>query len=111
MSNESTINKLVEMRMTPMADAFRAQLRDPSIREISFEDRFALMVDAEYNSRKTNRLKRLIMDASFDQPEAYIGDINYVSGRKLDRPIWHALSEWRPVSSTTKHCMSAFRIF
>ena len=43
MSNESTINKLVEMRMTPMADAFRAQLRDPSIREISFEDRFALM--------------------------------------------------------------------
>lgn len=87
MSNESTINKLVEMRMTPMADAFRAQLRDPSIREISFEDRFALMVDAEYNSRKTNRLKRLIMDASFDQPEAYIGDINYVSGRKLDRDL------------------------
>ena len=31
MSNESTINKLVEMRMTPMADAFRAQLRDPSV--------------------------------------------------------------------------------
>ena len=87
MSNESTINKLVEMHMTPMADAFRAQLRDPSIREISFEDRFALMVDAEYNSRKTNRLKRLIMDASFDQPEAYIGDINYVSGRKLDRDL------------------------
>ena len=53
MSNESTINKLVEMRMTPMADAFRAQLRDPSIREISFEDRFALMVDAEYNNYKT----------------------------------------------------------
>ena len=87
MSNEATINKLVEMHMTPMADAFRAQLRDPSIREISFEDRFAMMVDAEYNSRKANRLKRLIMDASFDQPEAYIGDINYVSGRKLDRDL------------------------
>ena len=27
--------------------------RDPSIREISFEDRFALMVDAEYNNYKT----------------------------------------------------------
>lgn len=37
----------------PSADAFRAQLRDPSIREISFEDRFALMVDAEYNNYKT----------------------------------------------------------
>ena len=40
------------------------------------------MVDAEYNSRKTNRLKRLIHNAGFDQPEAYIGDMNYTSGRK-----------------------------
>ena len=41
------------MRNGVSADAFRAQLRDPSIREISFEDRFALMVDAEYNNYKT----------------------------------------------------------
>ena len=105
MSNESTINKLVEMRMTPMAYAFRAQLRDPSIREISFEDRFALMVDAEYNSRKTNRLKRLIMDASFDQPEAYIGDINYVSGRKLDRDLIGRLAGCEYITDNRNICM------
>lgn len=49
MSNESTINKLVEMHMTPMANAFRMQLSDPNIGRLSFEERFTLMVDAEYN--------------------------------------------------------------
>lgn len=82
MSNESTINKLVEMHMTPMANAFRMQLSDPNIGRLSFEERFTLMVDAEYNSRKTNRLKRLIHNAGFDQPEAYIGDMNYTSWQK-----------------------------
>ena len=37
MSNESTINKLVEMHMTPMANAFRVQLSDPNIGRLSFE--------------------------------------------------------------------------
>ena len=50
MSNESTINKLVEMHMTPMANAFRVQLSDPNIGRLSFEERFTLIVDAEYNA-------------------------------------------------------------
>ena len=29
MTNQSTIDKLIEMRLTPMADAFRNQLDDP----------------------------------------------------------------------------------
>lgn len=85
MSNESTINKLVEMHMTPMANAFQVQLSDPNIGRLSFEERFTLMVDTEYNSRKTSCLKRLIHNAGFDQLEVYIGDINYTSGRMLDR--------------------------
>ncbi len=44
---------------------------------------FGMLVDIEYSSRKNNRLKRLIKNAGFDQPEANIMDINYTSGRKL----------------------------
>ena len=60
MTNQSTIDKLIEMRMTPMADAFRIQMQDPVMKEISFEDRFGMLVDIEYTTRKNNRLKRLI---------------------------------------------------
>lgn len=85
MTNETTINKLIEMRFTAMADAYRIQLRDNSFDQLSFEERLGLLVDIEYTSRKNNRLKRLIRSAGFDQSYACIADINYATGRKLDK--------------------------
>ena len=60
MTNQSTIDKLIEMRLSCMADSFRNQLNDPEFNEVPFEDRFGMIVDIEYNNRKSNRLKRLI---------------------------------------------------
>ena len=87
MTNKSTIDKLIEMRLTIMADAFRNQINDQKFRDVPFEDRFGMLVDIEYNSRKDNRQKRLIKNAGFDQPEANILDINYTSGRKLNKAL------------------------
>ena len=39
MTNQSTIDKLIEMRLSTMADAFRNQLDDPKFKEVPFEDR------------------------------------------------------------------------
>ena len=137
MTTQSTIDKLIEMRLTSMSDAFRTQLEDPRMKEIPFEDRFGMLVDIEYSNRKSNSLKRLIRGAGFDQPDAYIGDINYTSGRKLNRslierlatceyitehrsllpelpgavrPIWPVRLGWKPASSVTRRNMSGFRI-
>lgn len=65
---QSTIDKLIEMRLTAMADAFRIQMDDPSMKDMAFEDRFGMLVDMEYTSRKNNRLKRLIRNADPEQP-------------------------------------------
>lgn len=96
MTTQSTIDKLIEMRLTSMSDAFRIQMDDPKMKEISFEDRFGMLVDIEYSNRKSNRksnsLKRLIRNAGFDQPDAYIGNINYTSGRKLNRSLIERLA-------------------
>ena len=56
MTNQSTIDKLIEMRLTAMADAFRIQMDDPAMKEVPFEDRFGMLVDVEYSNRKNNRL-------------------------------------------------------
>lgn len=53
MINQSTADKFIEMRLTAMADAFRIQMDDSSMRDISFEDCFGMLVDVEYTSRKT----------------------------------------------------------
>ena len=87
MINESTSNKLIEMHLTAMADAFRIQLDDKSMKEVSFEDRFGVLVDVEYTSRKNNRLKRLICNAELEQTDASIAGIDYKSGRKLNKNL------------------------
>ena len=53
MTNQSTMDKLIEMRLTTTADAFRNQLNDPKFKEVPFEDQFGMLVDIEYSSRKT----------------------------------------------------------
>ncbi len=92
MTNQSTINKLIEMRLTALADAFRNQLSDPRIKEAPFEDRLGMLVDIENTSRKNNRLRRLIRQAELDQPDASIMDINYTSGRKLNKSLLQRLA-------------------
>ncbi len=98
MLNQSTFDKLVEMRLTAMANAFRVQMDDPKVRDVSFEDRFGMLVDIEYGSRKSNRMKRLIKDAAFDQPGASVMDINYQSGRKLNRELIQRLASCEYIS-------------
>ena len=87
MTNQSTPDKLIEMRLTSMADAFRSQMDDSSMKEVPFEDRFGMLVDVEYSIRKNNRLKRLIRSAELEQPDAGIAAIDYQSGRKLNKTL------------------------
>ena len=92
MTIQSTMDKLIEMRLTAMSDAFRIQIDDPKMKEVAFEDRFGMLVDVEYSNRKHNSLKRLICNAGFDQPEAHLSDINYTSGRRLNRVLIERLA-------------------
>lgn len=92
MINQSTFDKLMEMHLTAMADALRIQLKDSKMDEIPFEDRVGMLVDVEYCSRKNNRLKRLIRGAEFDQSDASIMDINFTSGRKLNKDLIRRLA-------------------
>ena len=92
MINQSTIDKLIEMRLTAMADAFRIQMDDKNMQDVPFEDRFGMLVDVEYTSRKNNRLKRLIRNAELEQTDACIAGIDYKSGRKLNKDLINRLA-------------------
>jgi len=91
MLNQPTYDKLVKMRMSAMADAYRQHTEDPTVANLSFDERLAMVVDVEYWSRHNNRLKRNIHQAAFDQPHAALTDINYTAGRLLDRALIDAL--------------------
>ena len=80
------------MRLTAMADAFRIQGNDTTMKDVPFDDRFGMLVDVEYTSRKNNRLKRLIRKADFEQTDACIAGIDYRSGRKLNKELINRLA-------------------
>jgi len=92
MLNNNTISKLRDMRMSVMAAAFQGQLADNTMSELSFEERVGLIVDAEWTSRKNNRMTRLIRRAGFAEPGACIEDIEYHSDRRLDKALIARLS-------------------
>ena len=91
MLSQPMFEKLIQMRLSAMAQAFHQQAADPNMASLSFEERFGMLVDAEYWSRHNNRLKRNIHNACLEQPQASLADINYTSGRILDKELIKAL--------------------
>ena len=59
MLHEQTIDKLKELRLNSMVQAFREQLGDPAMKGISFEDRFGFIVDRQWSDRKNAVIARL----------------------------------------------------
>jgi DNA replication protein DnaC len=85
MLEQVTIDKLHEMKLSGMAEAFRNQTQDQALAGLSFEDRFGLIVDTEWSKRKNNHLTRLIRNAGFTDTNACIENIEYTADRKLDK--------------------------
>lgn len=64
MIRQSTIDKLHDLRLSAMSDAFECQCRDPETYQgLSFEDRFGMLVDKEWDKRKSTKLQKLIRSA------------------------------------------------
>lgn len=68
MINQSTIDTLKQMRFSAMAKELESQLSDPdTYSSLGFEERIALLVDAEWNRRQANKLAKCIRDAGFQR--------------------------------------------
>jgi hypothetical protein len=52
---------------------------------LCIEDRLGLIVDAEWNARKSNYLQRLIRQATFSDPAACLENVEYLPDRKLKK--------------------------
>ena len=93
MIRQSTVDLLREMRFGGMASELERQISDAeSFRELSFEDRLALLVDAEWNRRQKNKYQRCLHNARLSIPNATVEGIEYYEDRKLSRKNFTLLS-------------------
>ena len=96
---QNTVDMLRAMKMTAMAAELERQAGDAAYRELSTEERFSLIVNAEWNRRQTNRINRLINAAHFAQPGATIEGVEYFEDRKLDKAQLLRLSTCKYIES------------
>lgn len=72
--------------MNALASELERQLDDAeSYRILGFEERLALLVDAEWNRRQNNKFDRFIRNAHFSDANATIEGIEYIEDRHLDK--------------------------
>lgn len=91
MLTQPTVEKLYALRLNGMAEALRAQQQDPSIGQLSFEERLALLVDQQWNWKQNRALARRLLNARLNG-SACIEDIDFRQARGLDRSLVRSLA-------------------
>ena len=92
MLNEPTLEKLHALRLRTMAETWQSQQRDATVGALSFDERFTLIVDAEYLARDNRRLARLLKDAELRIPNACLEDVDTSAVRGVDRSMIRQLA-------------------
>jgi DNA replication protein DnaC len=95
MLNQPTMERLQAMKLHGMAQAFREQYESADSSQLSFEERFGLLVDCQWTWKENRALTRRLQLAKFKE-RGLIEDIDYQHPRGLDRRLMRTLasSDW-----------------
>lgn len=85
MLTEPTIDKLRNIWLYGMADAYVDQQKSAEIRSMGFDDRFGLLVDAEWLLRQNRRTKRRMKEAKLRLTQACIEDVDTGAARGIEK--------------------------
>ena len=90
MTQENIFNQLQQLKLIGMAKAFSEQLEQPPVQDLSFNERFALLVDRESLHRNNRRITNLLRQAKLRQ-QACIEEVNYRHQRDLNKSQFASL--------------------
>lgn len=80
MLHEPTKTKLYEMKLNGMAEAYEEQRAQPRSAELSFDERFGLLVERQWLWRENRALATRLSHARLKQP-ACIEDLDFSASR------------------------------
>lgn len=98
MFREPTLEKLNALRLRVMASTWLEQDRSPDTIALPFDERLAMLVDAEMLARENARLTKNLRDAKLRMAEACIEGIDFPKTRELDKTIVRTLATCRWVT-------------
>ena len=78
---------LRELHMGAMAKAYSQQLELPASLALGFDERFALLVQAEVESRKNKKLSRLLKTANLKDKGACLEELDFNKSRNIEKSL------------------------
>jgi DNA replication protein DnaC len=93
---EATMEKLIIMKLSGMAEGLREQMSNPAYGDLGFEERLGILVDKEKLHRENRQLKILLSHARLRHPNACFENIDFRTRRGLAKDVILKLSrnEW-----------------
>jgi DNA replication protein DnaC len=85
MITEQTYEKMKKMRMNHLAQSLRDMCESDAYDDMTFTERFGILIDAEWDHKQNNKTQRLNKQAGFTETSACIEAIEYQPERKLDK--------------------------
>jgi len=98
MLREPTIEKLHAMRLRVMASTWLDQDRSPDTIALPFDERLAMLVDAEMLARENARLVKNLKDAKLRIADACMEGIDFPRSREVDKAVVLTLATCRWIS-------------
>jgi DNA replication protein DnaC len=93
--NEPTIEKLKALRLDGMCAAWAEQQGTAQSSALGFDERFGMLVDAEWAYRDNKRVSRSLKEAKLRFGQACIENIDYAARRELDKAVVRQLATCR----------------
>ena len=90
-----TLEKLQALKLAAMAAAWAGQQQAAEMTALAFDERFGLLVDAEWLARENKRLARALAEAKLKLPQACLEAIDYPARRELDKAVVRQLATCR----------------
>lgn len=85
-------DRLKQMKMSGMAEAYEEQLLNPNSDLVSFQDRFSAIINFEWELRFNKKFNRFLKKATLRYPHASFDETIYEPDRMLDTETIELLS-------------------
>ena len=85
--------KLLQLKMDKMAEVYLQQLNTIKYTELPFDERIAILIDAELEDKKNKATELLRRKATIRIPSANVNDIDFYPDRQINKVLTLQLNE------------------
>ena len=83
--NHQSCEQLTQMNLSAMRGEYQRQEELPATLELGFDERFSMIVQAQFDKRRNNRIRRALKEAALREPSATHSELEFSEKRNLSK--------------------------